>query len=72
MADGVNRIVPAAISPEPIPAHGRDRKKREPPERRHSSAKVTNADPKAARQTSHDDAAPQDGQDKGKRLDIKA
>lgn len=74
MADGVNRIVPAVISPELIPAHGRDRKKREPSARRNARANVIDADPKAAGKTSDEDGAPRDDQDedKGKSLDIKA
>ena len=72
MADGVNRIVPPAISPQAIVAHGRERKKREPPARRNARARVTDGDAKAASKTSDDDARPQDGQDKGTSLDIKA
>jgi len=73
MADSVSRIVPPLISPDPVPAQGREKgagqrkqgKQKQPPE----SVNTSDLERTDKKQNQGDEV--QDSQDKGKSLDIK-
>ena len=73
MADSVSRIVPPSISPDPVPARGREKgaghrqqgKQKQPP----ASVNTSDLERPDKKQNQGDEV--QDSQDKGKSLDIK-